>query len=387
MHALAPGPAIVDNPGMMHSRRVFALAFAAGALTGACDPMAPGAGQTTSTLAGIGGAIACPELSSGGSAFGARYTANAELNATIGAFVQAAKDLQRLSVQMDAEVTNACKRIGADIGVAPAAMQPREGVGPSTAACSAVKAKIDAMLGGGVTIQASYTPPKCDVDAAARASCDARCKVDVDPGEIVARCEPAKLSGRCQGTCRGQCDGRCEGKCDGECTAKDAQGRCVGQCKGTCEGKCDATCHASCQGSWQAPKCEGKVTPPKVDADCKASCQASVKFQARCSKPELQVKTSAEAQALSKLVASLSTHLPTLIAAQVKLGKEISGEVQTLARLGGQLRGRLQGAGEKAVACVTAAASAVASASASVNVSFKASVSVSASANASASAG
>lgn len=375
-----------DNRGMQ-SMRVFALAFVAGSIAGACDPLAPGAGQTTSTLAGIGGAIACPELAGGGNAFGARYTAKAELNATIGAFVQAAKDLQRLSAQWDAEVTNACKRIGADIGVAPAAMQPREGVGASTAACSAVRTQIDGMLRGGVKLEASYTPPKCDVDASAKASCDAKCKVEVDPGQIVASCEPAKLSGRCEGTCRGQCDGRCEGKCSGECTAKDAQGRCVGQCRGTCEGKCDATCHASCQGSWQAPKCEGKVTPPKVDADCKASCEASVKFSARCSKPQLQVKTSTEAQALGKLVASLSANLPTLVTAQLKLGREIGGEVQALVRLGGKLRGQLQGAGDKAVACVTAAASAIATASASVNVSFKASVSVSAAASASASAG
>jgi len=367
--------------------RLLPLTLAAGALTGACDPLAPGAGQTTSTLAGIAGAVACPELSGGGSALGVRYTAKAELNAKIGAFVQAAKDLGRLSTRMDAEVTTACRKIGADIGVDAAAMQPRENVGASTAACGAVRAKIDALLKGGVTLQASYTPPKCEVDASARASCDAKCKVEVDPGEIVARCEPAKLSGRCQGTCKGQCEGTCKGKCNGECTAKNAQGQCVGECKGTCEGSCSATCHASCQGTWQAPKCEGHVTPPKVDADCKASCDASVSISAACTKPHLEVKASSNAEALAKLVASLTTHLPALVTAEFKLGKEIAGEVKTLVRLGGELRGKLQGAGEKAFACVSAAATAVATASASINVSVKASVSVSASANAHASAG
>lgn len=362
-------------------------AFALGLAVGACDPLAPGAGQTTSTLAGIAGGIACPELSGGGSALGLSYSAKAELNAKIGAFVQAAKDLKRLSAQMDVEVTGACKRIGADIGVPAQEMAPREGVGASSAACGAVKTKIGALLQGGVTIKTQYTPPKCEVDAQAHAGCDARCKVDVDPGEIVAKCEPAKLSGRCQGTCKGQCDGRCEGTCNGECTAKDAQGRCVGQCKGTCSGKCDATCHASCQGSWQAPKCEGHVTPPKVDADCKASCDASVKFAARCSKPQLDIQTSGNAQALGKLIASLQVNLPVLLTAQVKLGREVAGEIKTLVRLGGELRGKLQGAGNKAVACVAAAAEAVAVASASVNVSVQVSVSVSASASASAQAG
>lgn len=373
-----------------HSRviaPVFVLALGAGIAAGACDPLAPGAGRTASTIAGIAGAVACPELSGGGSALGVRYTAKAELNAKIGAFVQAAKDLQRLSVQMDAEVTNACRKIGADLGVPAAQMQPRENVGASTAACGAVKAKIGALLQGGVKLETKYTPPKCEVDAQARASCDARCQVEVDPGEIVAKCEPAKLSGRCQGTCKGQCDGRCEGTCNGECTAKDAQGRCVGQCKGTCQGKCDATCHASCQGTWQAPKCEGKVTPPKVDADCKASCSASVEFSARCTRPQLEIEASSNAQALAKLIASLRVNLPVLITAQVKLGREVAGEIQTLVRLGGQLRGQLQGAGQKAVACVSAAASAVGTAAASVNVSVQASVSVSASASASAKAG
>lgn len=367
--------------------RVFALTFAASALAGACDPLAPGAGQTTSTLASIAGAVACPELTGGGSAFGVRYTAKAELNAQIGAFVQAAKDLQRLSAQMDAEVTNACKKIGADIGVNPAAMQPRENVGASTAACGAVRAQIDALLKGGVTLKASYTPPKCNVDASAKASCDAKCKVEVDPGEIVAKCEPGKLSGRCQGTCKGQCEGKCSGKCNGECTAKNAQGQCVGECKGTCEGSCSATCHASCQGTWQAPKCEGHVTPPKVDADCKASCQASVSISAHCTRPQLQVQASANAEALGKLIASLTAHVPALLTAEFKLGKEIAGDVKVLVHLGGQLRGKLQGAGEKAVACVSAAATAVATASASINVSVQASVSVSAKAGASASAG
>lgn len=372
---------------MSQTSRALTVTFAAAAVAGACNFLSSGAGQTTTGLANLAGAVACPALSSGGDAFGVKYTAQAALNAKIGAFVQAAKDLQRLAVKWDAEVTGACRKIGGDIGVAPPAMQASDNATASQAACGAVAAKIRGMLAGGASIQAKYTPPKCQVDASARARCDARCKVDVDPGEIVAQCTPAKLSGRCQGTCKGQCDGRCSGQCEGNCAVKDAQGRCAGKCEGTCRGKCDATCHASCEGTWQAPKCEGHVTPPKVDADCKASCDASVKFSAQCSKPQLDVKASANAQALGKLVASLSANLPVLIAAQVKLGKEIAGEVQTLVRLGGELRGKLQGAGEQAIACVTASASAVATASVSINVSFKASASVSGAVGASGGAG
>jgi hypothetical protein len=320
---------------------------------------------------------ACPELAGGGSALRAKFTGDAALNAKIGAFVQAAKDLVALSARMDAEVTSACQRMGADLGVAPAQMQATEGVAASTAACNAVSAQIGAALQGGVTFKASYTPPKCEVNTAAHASCNGHCKVEVEPAQIVAKCDPGKLSGQCQGTCKGRCDGTCNGTCQGECTAKDAQGKCTGQCNGTCQGSCSATCHASCDGEWRAPRCEGSVTGPEVDADCKASCDASAKITAQCTRPALDLQASANAEALGKVIATLRANLPTLISAQFRIGKEVAGDLQTLVRIGGQLRSRLEGAGGKAVACVSAAASAVASASVSMNVSFKASASVS----------
>jgi len=349
-----------------------------------CDPYLGGAANTQGTgngggagglLGAIGGA-ACPELSGGGSALKGQFTGQAGLNVKIGAFVQAAKDLVALSARMDAEVTSACQRMGADLGVAPAQMQATPNVAASTAACNAVAAEIGAALKGGVTLKAQFTPPKCEVNVAARASCEGQCKVEVEPAQIVAKCDPGKLSGQCKGTCKGQCDGTCNGTCQGECTAKDAQGKCTGQCKGTCQGSCSATCHASCQGEWQAPKCEGSVTGPKVDADCKASCDASAKITAQCTKPALDLQASANAEALGKVLATLRANLPVLITAQFKIGKEIAGDLQTLVRIGGQLRGEIGGAGAKAVACVSAAATAVASASVSVNVSFKASASV-----------
>ena len=362
----------------------------------ACDPYAGGAGNSQGTASGAGtggggggllgglGGVACPELSGGGSALRGNYTGEAGLNVKIGAFVQAAKDLMSLSTRMDAEITGACKRMGADLGIAAVKMQPAPNVAASTAACNAVSAEIGAALKGGATLKAEFTPPKCEVNAAARASCDGHCKVEMTPAQIVAKCDPGKLSGKCEGTCKGQCDGTCNGTCQGECTAKDAQGKCIGQCKGTCQGSCSATCHASCQGEWRAPKCEGSVTGPKVDADCKASCDASAKITAQCSKPALDLQASANAQALTKVVATLRANLPTLISAQFKIGKEMAGEMQTLVRIGGQLRGELGNAGAKAIACVTAAATAVGSASVSVDVSFKASASVSGKAGASA---
>ncbi len=354
-----------------------------------CDPFAGGAANSQGTGSGGGGGgggggllgaiggIACPEMSGGGSALRATFTDRATLNVKIGAFVQAAKDLVSLSTKMDAEITGACQRMAADLGVAAEKLRPAQGQSTSTVVCNAVSAEIAAALSGSATLKADFTPPKCAVNASAQASCDGHCKVEVEPAEIVAKCDPGKLSGQCKGTCGGRCDGTCKGTCNGECSAKDAQGRCTGQCKGTCQGSCSATCHASCQGEWRAPKCEGTVTPPKVDADCKASCNASAKITAQCSPPALNIEASANAQALGKVITTLRANLPVLVTAQFKIGKEIASDVQTLVRIGGQLRGQVKGAGSKAVACISAAAAGVASASVSVNVSFKASASVS----------
>jgi hypothetical protein len=352
-----------------------------------CDPFAGGAANAQSSGGGGGGGgggllgglsgIACPELSGGGSALRGKYTGKASLNVKIGAFVQAGKDLLALSTRMDGEITTACKRMANDLGVPPAKLVPAQGVAASTAACNAVSAEIGAALRGGVSLKADFTPPKCEVNAAAHASCEGQCKVEVEPAQIVAKCDPGKLSGQCKGTCSGKCEGTCKGTCNGSCTVKDAQGRCAGQCSGTCQGSCSATCHASCKGEWQAPKCEGQVTPPKVDADCKASCDASAKITAQCTKPALNLQASANTEAVTKVIATLRANLPVLITAQFKIGKEIAADLQTLVRVGGQLRGQLGDAGAKAIACVTAAGTAVASASVSVNVSFKASASVS----------
>ncbi len=334
----------------------------------------PGSG---SNLVQVLGGVACPELSGGGSALRGNFTANASLNTKIGAFVQAAKDLVALSARMDTEITQACQRMAADLSIPPATMQPGQGEAASTAACKAVSAQISAALAGGASLKTTYTPPTCQVNAAAEASCDSQCRVEVEPAQIVAKCDPGRLSGQCVGTCKGQCDGTCTGTCQGQCSVKDAQGRCAGRCTGTCQGQCNATCHASCQGEWRAPKCEGSVTGPKVDADCKASCNASARITAQCTKPSLNIQATANAQALGKVVTTLQANLPTLVSAQFKIAKQIASDLQTLVRIGGQLRGELKGAGNKAVACVSAAASAVASASVSVQVSFKASASVS----------
>src|SRR5690606_14389261 len=178
----------------------------------------------------------CPELASG-NAIGASFASDAQLNADIAAFVQASADIQRLADQSYAAVTNACVKMGRDLGV-PADQLSGTPDDKASKPCAAVGAKIEQIIKANAALQISVQPPRCQMDANFKAKCDAECGLEVDPGKVVASCEPAKLSGYCQGTCQGQCEGTCTGECQGECTAKDAQGRCVGECKGTCKGSC-----------------------------------------------------------------------------------------------------------------------------------------------------
>jgi hypothetical protein len=182
-------------------------------------------------LGGLGSA-ACPELGSGGSVLNANFSGNAQANGKVRTFVQASKDLVNVSLQMEAEATNACKRMGQDLGIPPGQMAARPGAGGQAAgACGAVAAAIDQIFRGGVSVQVRATAPVCQANVQAEANCKGSCSAQVSPGEIVARCEPGKVAGQCQGRCTGQCDGNCNGNCNGNCTARDAQGRCIDNAK------------------------------------------------------------------------------------------------------------------------------------------------------------
>jgi hypothetical protein len=324
------------------------------------------------------GATACPQLHGAGSALGASYSADARASAKVGAFVQASKDLMNVSLQMEGEAAEACTRMGYDLGLSPAQMAPRDGLGGKAAgACGAAAARIDAILRQGMRVSASVTPPQCQASASAEAQCQGSCSATVTPAEIVARCEPARLSGMCQGRCTGRCDGTCRGDCNGQCAVRDAQGKCAGACSGDCIGACDATCHARCEGQWQAPRCEGSVQGPSADAECQGSCRAHADVQASCTPAIVVVQPVQGGDMALRLAATLQANLPLLLHAELALGRRLIGDVQVVGQIGAQLPRILGAAGSRALACVAAAADATASASARINVSVQASASVS----------
>lgn len=322
---------------------------------------------------------ACPSLGTGG-ALNATYSAKADVNAKVATFVAAAGSLRELSLQMSATAASACNAMAKDLDVdVPDADEQTDPGSSVRVACGAVSAEIDSILSAGASAQVSVEakPPKCQVDAEAKAQCSGKCEAELTPGEIVAQCEPGKLSGKCEGTCKGQCEGTCSGKCDGKCSAENASGECAGSCDGECKGTCDATCHAECDGEWKAPRCEAEVKAPKASAECKASCDAHASFKAQCEPGHVSVKADANVERVAKLAATLRANLPQLIKAQVGMGKRVLGDVETVVRLGAELPSAIGKAGAEAIACVAAGAQASAEASARIRVSVEASASVS----------
>jgi hypothetical protein len=355
------------------SVRVIALTVMALPLVGTMGACGELGGVNTGGLGGL----ACPELGAG--AASASFAADARANATIRAFVQASSDLMQVSGRVEADVAAACTRMAQDLGVPPSPPAVGRPGGRAEGACQAVAARMDAILAAGASakVNASYTPPECKVEGSAYASCAGQCNVSVDPGYVVAHCDPGQLSGQCEGTCQGSCEGTCNGACNGNCSAKNAAGQCAGKCDGTCSGQCTATCHARCEGTWKAPRCATEVKAPSVDAKCDASCKAHADLTAQCTEPKVTVQSSINVGDMPKLIATLQANLPTLLRAQIGYGERIAGDVQTLVQIGSELPGVLGDAGAHAAACVAAAANGVAQAQASLRVSVQVSAQVS----------
>lgn len=187
---------------MKPASRLACLAAMGLAATALVDCEALGSGA----LAGLSTA-ACPELAAGANAAAAIYTSQAQINAKIGAFVVATKDLMSISAQAEAETAEACLRIGRDIGLNDAQMAPRDGAGGRAAgACSAVAGRMDQILSTGLRFQVTVIPPQCQANGQAYANCTGQCNA------------AAGGSGQVSGT-SAQGAGSADAECNASCKA------------------------------------------------------------------------------------------------------------------------------------------------------------------------
>jgi len=152
------------------------------------------------------GALACPALQPEVSALEAKYSKDGGVNAQVRAYVQAAKDMTWVSTRIEHLAANACRRIGADLGLSDEAMQPRSGPGgAAVGACEPVSDVLDAVLRQGIRVWATIGPAQCQPNANAHARCNGACNVQSNPtcmascrahANVHASCQPASVSVR-----------------------------------------------------------------------------------------------------------------------------------------------------------------------------------------------
>jgi modification target Cys-rich repeat protein len=275
------------------------------------------------------------------------------------AFLQATAELDKASVELEASVHAACRKMARELGIPD--------TGPIKDVCVRVANEIDANLKVSVKSESRlvtrYTPPQChteiDLAASFAAKCEARAQADID-----VRC-----TGRCGGTCNGTCSGACEGGGGG----------------GQCSGRCDGTCQGSCTG-----RCEG-YAEVSGSAECKASAEVHASANTVCTEPKVEVVrenvTVIDDSKFQKAMRAIDVGLPAILRASKRLelaGKAVGNWVKTGASLVASTGDLVRQVGEKGL-CVGGQLAAVAAASVQIEARF--SVSIEASAKVSSSCG
>jgi hypothetical protein len=392
-------------------------------------------------LPGVGnlpGTAKCPDMANvndvSGFDWAGNYKVDSKVDAQLKAGVAAAVELQQISASIDNDLKTACGQIVADLGGSNSFSTGEEACKAASAAITDVKAK----LGSKLKLTVDAAPPKCSVDVNAQADCAAKCDVSADPGSVKAECEPGKLQGSCSGECKGSCDvqgggakcegqcsgkcdaqvsGSCSGSCDGKCDGKNFKGSCAGKCEGKCDAEvkgscsgscsgsceitapkasCSGTCTGSCSVEMKAPKCTGKVTPPKVSADCNAKCDASVSAKAECTPAHVIVKIEGgpDVAMMGRLKTALEHGLPGILKVAIGMGERVKSLAEAVKAVveGAQaavqaVAGSSAALGAQLTACVGAPFKGALDAASSMKADVNVSVSVSASASASGGAG
>lgn len=327
----------------------------------------------------------------------------AELN--YGAFMQSVSDFTGAAGAMVADVSAACQAIALDLGADAATITATK---PSERAAAWCELAIDQLGDATADLSISFQPPVCTVDASVQANCEARCSANVEcqltPAEVIARCDPGELTGRCEGQCTGSCEGSanlavncegtcqgtCEGACDGDCSATTEGGDCRGQCDGTCTGQCrgscelaadaqvqcNADCSGSCDVQFKAPKCKAELKPPSAEcqgsAECSGSCEASASARASCKEPAVNIAGAAEADAV---IATLQANLPRLLVVAQARGELLLANAEAVVQAAGNLEGAVTGS-VKAGACIIPATNAITQAVENIESSLTASANV-----------
>jgi hypothetical protein len=403
-----------------------------------CGPQGLGQGNGENVVQeAMEAASGCPEYSSG-KISRLSFRGDAKADGKVKAFLQAAYDIDRISVELESNLIASCSQLGRDLGMKEDELKAKPGGGAGAdKVCNAVAARVKAALSASAEakIHVEYDEPKCHMDAEGFGKCLDECGSPVEPGKLEASCSGGEVSVKCEGqckgkctvdagaactgTCRASCEGKCEagfkgtcgGKCEGKCDGKNTSGQCSGVCEGkcdakaegtcsgTCEGTCSGTCElkaaascsgscsGGCQGNVKEPRCSGEYKPPMIDPRCQEACANRAAATAKCDPASVRVVASGKVNSdAQKLITALNKSLPTIIKLHAGTGAKLKIGAEAVGRGADGLISASSELGGKALACIKAGAESTARATASVKVSVKASVNVSASATGKASA-
>jgi hypothetical protein len=261
------------------------------------------------------GAMACPELSGGGSVLGAQFSGDARANGKVATFVQASKDLVGVSLQIEAEAAEACTRMGYDLGIPPAQMAARPGNGGRAAgACNALAARIDGILRQGVQVRVQAQAPRCQANASAGA--------------------------QCQGACNAQ--GSAQGNVNGPSASGNASGD--AECNASC--RAHANVQASCTPAMVSAQAQGGVEAARLAATLQANLPLLIHAEVALGKRllgDLEVVGQVGAQ-LPRIVGNAGARALACVAAAANASASASMRVKVSVQASASVSGRV-GAG------------------------------------------
>jgi hypothetical protein len=268
------------------------------------------------------------------------------------AFLQASADLDKASVELEASVAAACRKMARELGVPD--------TGGTKEVCERAATELEANLKVSVKSESRlvtrYKPPACHTE------------IDFAAG-VVAKCE-AKV----EADVNVRCDGHCEGTCAGTCSTGDEGGACAGVCQGKCSGKCDGYCSVD------------------ASAECKASAEVRANVNTVCDEPKIEVVrenvTIVDDTKFQKAMRAIDAGMPAILRATKKLeyaGKAAVFWAKTAVNLAASSGELVKDIGERGL-CVAGQLAAAVAASAQIQARFEVSISVTARVSASAGA-
>lgn len=342
----------------------------------------------------------CGVLGRGGGLMNMSTTCSGDLGGTAGAqkvesFIAAASAFATASTELQAGLLNACRQIGHDLAIPDSELGAGDSPEALRTACTRVSNQLRADLteiraAAGVRVEVVTVLPRCEVSVDAYGRCAAECDASYTPGSAQITCEGGELRGGCSAQCTGHCavdvNGACEGVCEGSCVGGTASG---GACGGTCQGRCVARatgscggeCRGGCSAEFTAPRCTGRVTPPRVNADCRASCDARLSAQASCAPGRAELTITGDVgsnlqEKVARVQAALRGGFSQMLLIHTRVERAASSG-SAVVRSAQDLPSAIGAVGAQVTACAGVAASGLVSSVASINVSMQVSVQVS----------